>query len=314
MLILLWGLGTEGPLTAVREELHQLGLPTVLIDQHDVLTTEIHLSVGEDIHGSVQMEDEWVDLSEVTAAYVRPYDSRCLPVVEQAGEASAVWRHAATLDETLMSWTEVTPALVVNRLGAMASNGSKPYQLELIRESGFKIPETLVTTDPVEAQIFWKQYGTVIYKSVSSIRSIVSCLTLEHRERLADITHCPTQFQRYIPGRDHRVHVVGSEVFPSEVICDAIDYRYPSGNPVRIRACDLPYEIEERCRRLAAALQLPVAGIDLRRSPDGEWYCFEVNPSPVFTYYQEETGQPIGSAIARLLAHGAREQDFALKR
>ena len=45
--------------------------------------------------------------------------------------------------------------------------------------------------------------------------------------------------------------------------------------------------------------------MDLRSTPDGAWYCFEVNPSPGFTYYQEETGQPIADAIARLLAAGA---------
>ena len=58
----------------------------------------------------------------------------------------------------------------------------------------------------------------------------------------------------------------------------------------------------ERCRRLAAGVNLPVAGIDLRVTAKGEWYCFEVNPSPGFTYYQDATGQPIAEAIAQFLA------------
>jgi len=53
---------------------------------------------------------------------------------------------------------------------------------------------------------------------------------------------------------------------------------------------------------LAASLDLVVAGIDLRRTPDGEWYCFEVNPSPAFSYYESATHQPISAAIAALLA------------
>jgi D-alanine-D-alanine ligase-like ATP-grasp enzyme len=53
---------------------------------------------------------------------------------------------------------------------------------------------------------------------------------------------------------------------------------------------------------LAAALHLSVAGIDLRKTPEGEWVCFEVNTSPAFTYYEEATGQPIAHAIAELLA------------
>jgi len=49
-------------------------------------------------------------------------------------------------------------------------------------------------------------------------------------------------------------------------------------------------------------MSLAVAGIDLRRTPDGQWFCFEVNPSPGFIYYEQATGQPMAEAIARLLA------------
>ena len=64
----------------------------------------------------------------------------------------------------------------------------------------------------------------------------------------------------------------------------------------------LPGELAVRCRRLAASLGLDLAGIDLRCTPEGEWYCFEVNPSPGFTYYQDATGQPIAEAIAQYLS------------
>ena len=305
MLILLWGLATENPLRLVYEELQRVNARTRLVDQREVLATEVNLSVGSDVSGSVVTRDQKIDLGEVTAAYIRPYDSRLLPVVSRAGPESREWKHALMLDDTLSSWAEVTPSLVVNRLGDMSVNGSKPYQLELIRKLGFNTPETLVTTVPIEAQAFWERHGIVIYKSVSSLRSIVSRLQPEHVGRLADVTFCPTQFQQYIKGCDYRVHVVGSEVFACEVSTDATDYRYPNGNPVRIRSCSLPQDVEDRCRLLAARMNLPVAGIDLRRSPDGEWYCFEVNPSPAFSYYQSESGQPISSAITRLLINGS---------
>ncbi|MGN6109488.1 MAG: ATP-grasp domain-containing protein, partial [Kofleriaceae bacterium] len=165
-------------------------------------------------------------------------------------------------------------------------------------------PETLITTDPDAAAAFWDRHGDVIYKSVSGVRSQVSRLRTEHRERLADVSSCPTQFQAWVPGRDHRVHVVGDEVFGVEVISDADDYRYASagGHSCELRAVLLPFEVAERARALACALDLPVAGIDLRRTPDGRWYCFEVNSSPCFTYYEHHTGQPIAAALAAYLA------------
>jgi glutathione synthase/RimK-type ligase-like ATP-grasp enzyme len=186
----------------------------------------------------------------------------------------------------------------------MASNQSKPHQLALIHAQGFRVPETLLTTDAAEVEAFWERHGEIIYKSMSGVRSIVSRFTPEHRARFGDLAHSPTQFQQWIQGHDVRVHVAGEEVFACDVDSSAIDYRYPrsEGEAPRIAPCCLPGELASRCRRLAASLGLDLAGIDLRRTPEGEWYCFEVNSSPAFTFYAEATGQPMDDAVARLLA------------
>ena len=186
----------------------------------------------------------------------------------------------------------------------MASNNSKPYQSAHIRSLGFEIPDTIITRDPKTVIKFWKRHGAVIYKSVSGVRSIVSRLTPEHLGRLSDISWCPTQFQEYIPGNDYRVHVVGDEIFSCQIISKADDYRYAArqGERVRIIPFDLPEDIGFRCRALTKAMGLVMAGLDLRLTPDGKWYCFEVNPSPGFTYYQRACGHHIDEAIARVLA------------
>jgi glutathione synthase/RimK-type ligase-like ATP-grasp enzyme len=49
-------------------------------------------------------------------------------------------------------------------------------------------------------------------------------------------------------------------------------------------------------------LDLPLCGIDLKRASDGRYFCFEVNPSPAYSYYQENAGQPIAEALVRFLA------------
>jgi hypothetical protein len=300
MLIMLWGLGTERPFEVMYEELEQQGLPVLLVDQRDVAETVVELNVGAEVGGRIRTPTRDVDIREITAAYVRPCDSRLLPSVARAGQGSELWRHATTVAELLSTWVELTPALVLNRFSSMGSNGSKPFQLEIIRDHGFDVPDTLVTTDAEAVRAFRERHGEIIYKSVSSVRSIVSRLGPE--QRLDDVAFCPTQFQQYVPGTDHRVHVVGCEIYPCEIICDATDYRYPGDVDVELRVCRLPPEVEERCFRLASAMNLPVAGIDLRRTPEGEWYCLEVNPSPAYSYYQANAGLPISAAIARLLA------------
>jgi RimK-like ATP-grasp domain len=302
-MILLWGLEEDTPLAAVRKVLCQLGAPVTFINQRTVLDTEIELRVSDTVEGYVSINAQVIDLSSITAAYMRPHDTLRLPAVKHAGCGSAAWQHAVSVDDALLSWAELTPALVINRPAAMASNNSKPYQAIHIQSFGFAIPDTLLTTDPKAVREFLNRHGTVIYKSISGVRSIVSRLGLNQAEHLEDVTWCPTQFQQYIAGNDYRVHVVGEEVFACEIMSVADDYRYASrhGITVEIRPYPLPKDVADRCKALAKSMELCVVGVDLRCTPEGRWYCFEVNPSPAFTYFQDASGQVIDEAIARLL-------------
>jgi glutathione synthase/RimK-type ligase-like ATP-grasp enzyme len=118
------------------------------------------------------------------------------------------------------------------------------------------------------------------------------------------VRHCPTQFQEWVDGVDIRVHVVGHQTFATELVSAASDYRYArrSGHTVTAEAIELPPRIEAACKRFASDAGLMVAGIDLRRTPADDFYCFEMNPSPGFLFYERATGQPISEAVARLLS------------
>ena len=123
-------------------------------------------------------------------------------------------------------------------------------------------------------------------------------------KRLDRILACPTQFQEFVDGINVRVHVVDQTVYASAIATDAIDYRYAyrEGRPVEIYGIQLPEGLCERCVGLAEMLQLPFAGIDLKITAQNEVYCFEVNPSPAYSYYEEQTGQSISRSLAMYLA------------
>ena len=301
-MILFWGVPGDPPVAAVAAALARRGQPVFFFDQHDTLAAEMDLCVDREVSGVLRLPAGDVDLATITGAYIRPYETSRLPAVAEA--PPALRARAAALDEALLCWSEVTPARVVNRPTAMASNHSKPYQSALIQAQGFSVPETLVTTDRDALEAFWEEHGQIVYKSISGVRSIVTRLTPSHRDRFNDLSHCPTQFQRWISGNDFRVHVAGNDVFACKVTSSATDYRYPreEEETPEIQPFDLPVDLADRCRRLVASMSLVLAGIDLRRTPDGQWFCFEVNPSPGFTYYEQATGQPIADSIACLLA------------
>lgn len=300
-MILLWGLPGDEPLGALLGQLERRGARFVLLDQRQALEQRIELDIGPALGGTIWCGEQRIELGEIEAAYARVYDTRQIPALAHADEAALV--RVRELETTLWSWLDEAPGRVVNRPSCMDSNSSKPYQAALIAACGFQVPETLITTDPDAALAFWERHGDVIYKSVSGVRSIVARLGPEHRERLADVVWCPTQFQAYVPGVDVRVHVVGDEVFPCEIVSDAVDYRYArrQGKSTRMRGCTLPPDVADRCVHTAAALGLPLAGLDLRRTPEGAWYCFEVNPSPCFTYYEPHSDLPIAAALAAYL-------------
>jgi hypothetical protein len=301
VLTLLWGVASEEPLAAVADALEAQGSPTFLLDQRLVLGTE--LQIHGECRGFAKAGATRVELEQITACYVRPYDSRRLPAIQETGPYSEAAAHAAYLEDALLAWLEVTPALVVNLPSTMLANGSKPYQLELIGQAGFSIPRTLVTTDPQAVERFVGECREVVYKSVSGVRSRVTRFSPSHVPRLGDVVNCPTQFQEYIQGCDYRAHVIGDDVFSCRIQSEADDYRYAGGGrvPPRITADRLPCSVEERLLNMTKDMRLHVAGIDLRRTPDDEWFCFEVNPSPAFTFYEHQTGQGIARAIALLL-------------
>jgi glutathione synthase/RimK-type ligase-like ATP-grasp enzyme len=308
--ILVCGIPTEAPLRLVLEAAQELGVDHALLNQREAPWSHLELAAaGGSLRGRLVLRGREIPLESVRGVYLRLMDHARLPeqdaLRQPAGDPEAAAR-GAFLQQTLVDWLEVATCRVMNRARAMASNVSKPYQAQLVARCGFAVPETLVTNDPDEARAFWRRHRRVVFKSISAVRSIVRELRDEDAERFARLRFLPTQFQTWVEGVDVRVHVAGDEVFATEVESDAIDYRYPTGDQAtELRPTALPAGVERRCRALARLLDLPLCGIDLRRGPAGRWTCFEVNPSPAFSYYQGHTSQPISHAIVRWLDRDA---------
>jgi hypothetical protein len=306
--ILLCGIPTETPLAMVREALEELELPYALLNQRRFAEIDMGFSVSEaGVAGWLRLGRSAFRLEEIRAVYTRIMDDTALPELRGEPPGSPSRTACRNLHETLVRWYEVAPARVVNRSRPMASNASKPFQAQLIREHGLAVPETLVTNDPELARGFYAAHPRVIYKSISGVRSIVQTLGEADLARLEQIRWCPTQFQAYVEGTNVRVHTIGTEVFATAVTTTATDYRYAGhgqDGETDLEPYELSDELAERCLAVAQALELPFAGIDLKITPEAEAFCFEVNPSPAFSYYESHTGQPIARAVARYLAEG----------
>jgi len=307
-MILLCGIPSEPPLAMVRRNIEDAGDDCVVLNQRDIADIDLDIRVAAGrVTGELTVRGQGYPLEQFDGVYLRLMDDQFLPEIRSQAPDSPTRAHSRRVHEALLAWTEIAPARVVNRPAAMGSNGSKPYQAQLIRHNGFRVPETLITNDPALVGEFRNRHGRIVYKSMSGVRSIVRLLDDQAAAELDAIRWCPVQFQRYVEGMDVRVHTVAAQAFATSISSDAPDYRYAerdTGRAATLKSLDLPDDIAARCTALAADLGLAVSGIDLRRTPEGDYICFEVNPCPVFSFYEAATGQPISAAIAHHLAGG----------
>jgi hypothetical protein len=304
-MILVCGIPSEQAIAMVLEQLSKMGAPYVMFNQRRFSRAKLEFKISKgQISGFLQLGDSMFRLEDFKSVYTRLMDFRYLPEIRGEPAESQKRLSCQTFHNTLMHWFQIAQARVVSRPSVLGSNFSKPYQAQLIRELGFNVPETLITNDPGLVMQFYEDHDRVVYKSISSIRSIVQTLKDSDLERLDHIRWCPTQFQSYIEGSNVRVHVVGKKTFATIVSTDATDYRYAYqvGGQTELKSFELSNALAEKCIKLSHALGLEVSGIDLKITPDNQVYCFEVNPSPAFGYYENSTKQPIAFAIAQYLA------------
>lgn len=302
-IVLLCGIPSEPPLAAVVDALRSHRTPFLLFNQRNFANADITVEIGPGgIRGELRLNGESSPLEHIVGIYTRLMDFELLPEAAGLAPDEEIYLLGKNLHMILASWIEATPAVVINRTRNMGSNNSKPYQSQIIRKY-FLIPDTLITNRSDDVIDFRAQHDAVIFKSISGTRSIVTEFRSEHENILEDLEICPVLFQQKIDGLDIRVHTVGDQVFATSVHSPATDYRYGHhhGPATELAPISIPPEIGAACVQLASDLELPFAGIDLRVTADSEYYCFEVNPSPAFSYFDVDRRRPIANAIASLL-------------
>ncbi|HEY7392538.1 MAG TPA: hypothetical protein VH640_28720 [Bryobacteraceae bacterium] len=298
-MILLWGLLEDSTFESVYSCLKRRGADVAFVNHAAIGRCRVQMDCGSDTRYRLSCDDLEYDLGAISAAYLRPYNHRHYEAQRDPdGGATTVSR--ADLVHYLMGiWAENSEARIVNRRSAEATNHSKLDQARAIRASGFLIPDSLVTNNPELARDFLSRHGSVVYKSMSSVRSVVRELeasALDAIDRLG-----PVFFQRRINGQNIRVHVIGERTVACRIRATSVDYRYAAAS---IEPMALREDVAGRCVALTVRLGLTLSGIDLIQDGD-DYYCLEVNPNPAFSCFEEPPDNAIAQAVAELLMQGA---------
>ncbi len=271
--------------------------------------------------GSVR--DGTIDLSDVHAVLVRSLPAQAPGASAfQGGEDGrldwAAWFQESCLQrdrhDTAFGFLlslEARGVPMFNRPSRSNLSRRKPYQLSVLRNVGCALPRTLVTNAPRDAKAFLQQVPDAIVKPAAG-----GALTMNAHElddaALESIRYAPAIFQERIRGQDLRVMVVDGEVVSCASIgvpADTIDFRGDadySGGRISYRNVKLPRGVRGACRRIAGALGLRFAGIDIKHTSDGRMVFLECNSSPIYLDVERKLGHEISDALCGRVVSAAR--------
>lgn len=203
---------------------------------------------------------------------------------------------------------------VVDTPAAVSRAGLKVLQLRLARQSGLKVPNTIITNSPDEAISFFKASHCcgveVISKSPSDLHHFPAKTELVDHKRLKQIEHVrlsPTILQeRIVGGPDLRIVVVGRRLFgmaqTSSAAFDQVDCRM---DPVPLRTSFAPpFVLRRQIVALQRKLGLAFGVYDFKCDYTGTPFFLEVNPVGQWLPVELSTHAPIAEALALYLWHG----------
>ena len=195
---------------------------------------------------------------------------------------------------------------------------SKPYQLFVAERCGFRTPQTLASNDAKRLRYTFP--ATLVVKSLDTVllRDGDDCLftytTINSADQLCEETvhSAPLLAQQALSTKtDIRVTIVGDRVFAVRILSHG---RGIPGDWRTTHKADLEYEdfvldehIAQCCHRLAEALELNFAAIDLLETPAGIYFV-EVNPTGEWGWLSS-TERPIHKAIASWLTNPINRQN-----
>jgi glutathione synthase/RimK-type ligase-like ATP-grasp enzyme len=197
----------------------------------------------------------------------------------------------------------------VNPRAADDAASHKPLQWAVAHELGLCLPRTLVTNNVDSARAFINEIGvgkTIFKPFLASIESWRETRLVQQQDldKLESVKYAPVIFQEYVEGVDLRITVVGDSIYAAEI--DArktsypVDMRMVVGEAL-VRQVTLPHKLQQSILKLQHRLGLRYGAIDMRRTAEGEYIFFEVNPAGQWLFVEQRTGMAISQAVADFL-------------
>lgn len=201
----------------------------------------------------------------------------------------------------------------LNPLRKAYKGENKYYQMELAKEIGFSLPETIISNDRIVLEGFINKQETALFKLMSQemyelgnndFRGLyTNIITIEDLKNFNVEEENPIVVQKYIEkqyevrytvvGRNHLVCRIESQ--ESEKAKN--DWRrYDIANTPHHRI-DPPIDIKRKVYTMMEKMGLEYGALDFIVTPDEEWVFLEINCMGQWLWIEQLTGLPISDAI-----------------
>ncbi|KJK50081.1 ATP-grasp ribosomal peptide maturase [Streptomyces sp. NRRL F-4428] len=291
----------------VIHELHDRDVPVVRLDSGDFPATLSFAAyiTPDRIEGSLSTPTRTADLTRIRSLYYRRPSGFAFPHLSEADARFAVTQARYGLGGVLAS---LPGCLYVNHPHRIGDAEFKPSGLAAATTAGFRVPATLITSDPRAARDFVSTHGPAIYKPLSTpLYRIdgVSC-TVQVQEVTADeiderVSGTAHLFQHLVQkSADVRVTVMGDRVFAVRIDSDLLDWRTDYGRLV-YSVVQPPPQVTTSLFRYLSLFGLVFGAFDFAVDQTGTWWFLECNPSGQWAWLEPETGLPMVAAMADLL-------------
>ncbi|GAA2529469.1 ATP-grasp ribosomal peptide maturase [Streptomyces koyangensis] len=260
--------------------------------------------------GTLRTESRELDLTEVRSVWVRrpsPYEGPAeLPGQERRFAAEqSFWGTGGILGS-------LPGAHYVNHPWDNRAAEHKPAQLAAAFRCGFRVPGTLITSDPGEAREFVAgQPGGAVYKPLwnTPYRVDGSPYSVWVREvRAEEVTDevalCPHLFQaRVDKAFDVRLTAVGDRLFGARLDSPDLDWRRRQ-HLMRCTPVDVPEAVTRSATLYLDDLRLVYASFDFAVTENGSWYFLECNPNGQWAWQPDDITDAIAEALTDQLQRG----------
>jgi hypothetical protein len=240
----------------------------------------------------VRNGEEMIQLEPEDAFFCRLID---LSPRHPTSGTSPVWQSFLT---ALRLWLDYVPGTVVNRGRAGLHNGSKPLHESILRDLGFRVPESVTSSNRRDLLDFVRD-EPAISKTVCGVRAdtvMVSGADFEDFQSESG----PVHLQHFVGGADARFHVIGDAVIAQRVSTAGVDYRR-EGAISDMEIFEAPPALRDLLIQGTRSLGLGFAGWDFKIDDGGSFWCLEANPMPGYAPYDIRCEGAISRELIRFL-------------